>query len=119
MPALEITSEHAPKDLDSFLAKLSALFAEAIGKPESYCMVTFTKVDRVYFNGKAGNSFLAKVTSIGNIDNNRNSNLTKVIGAELEKELGISLDRGYFFFNNVTAEDTGYKGTTFYNLLKG
>lgn len=102
-------------------------------------MVIFTKVDRVYFAGASGAAFLAKVTSIGNIgmfdiimlyqliiwltdtasciDNDRNANLTKVIGQELEKELGISQERGYFFFNNAAASDTGFKRTTFANLM--
>ena len=100
-------------------------------------MVIFTKVDRVYFAGASGAAFLAKITSIGNIgmwissymdwstsltcmctDNDRNANLTQVIGQELEKELGISQERGYFFFNNAAASDTGFKGTTFANLMK-
>ncbi|KAI8148868.1 Tautomerase/MIF superfamily [Fennellomyces sp. T-0311] len=118
MPTLEITAEQAPADLDAFLKRLSPLFSECIGKPESYCMVIFTKVDRVYFNGSSGASFLAKVTSIGNIDNERNANLTKKISEVLEEELGVKLDRGYFFFNDAPAEYTGYKSTTFANLIK-
>ncbi|KAI7879814.1 Tautomerase/MIF [Lichtheimia hyalospora FSU 10163] len=118
MPSLEIIAEQAPKDLDAFCKNLSGLFSQCIGKPESYCMVIFTKVDRVYFAGASGAAFLAKITSIGNIDNDRNANLTQVIGQELEKELGISQERGYFFFNNAAASDTGFKGTTFANLMK-
>ncbi|KAI9275860.1 Tautomerase/MIF superfamily [Phascolomyces articulosus] len=118
MPSLEITAEKAPADLDVFLKNLSTLFSECIGKPESYCMVIFNKVDRVYFNGSSGAAFLAKITSIGNIDNERNANLSQKIGEQLEKELGVSLERGYFFFNNAAASDTGYKATTFANLLK-
>ncbi|KAI9490701.1 Tautomerase/MIF superfamily [Zychaea mexicana] len=117
MPSLEITADKTPADLDAFLKNLSAVFSECIGKPEAYCMVIFTKADRIYYNGSSGASFLAKVTSIGNIDNDRNANLSKKIGAELEKELGVTLDRGYFFFSDAKASDTGYKGNTFANLM--
>lgn len=50
-------------------------------------------------------------------DNERNANLSKTVGEVLVKELGVSLDRGYFFFHNAAASDTGYKGTTFANIL--
>lgn len=35
MPILEVYSAIAPKDLKSFIKRLSAVFAEQIGKPES------------------------------------------------------------------------------------
>lgn len=35
MPILEITSANAPKDTRDFVKRVSALFAECIGKPES------------------------------------------------------------------------------------
>ncbi|ORY93847.1 Tautomerase/MIF superfamily [Syncephalastrum racemosum] len=118
MPSLEITSSESPKDLQAFVKNLSPVFAECIGKPEGYCTVLFTKVDAMTFAGSTEPAFLAKVTSIGNIDNERNANLSKTVGEFLVKELGVSLDRGYFFFNNAAASDTGYKGTTFANILK-
>lgn len=53
------------------------------------------------------------------LDNERNAQLVSKVGGELEKELGISLDRGYFFFSDAKAADIGFKGTTFENIFKG
>ncbi|KAI8097993.1 Tautomerase/MIF superfamily [Gilbertella persicaria] len=116
MPILEITSGTAPKDLRAFTKRLNAIFAEYIGKPESYCLVTFTKVDSFFFAGSDEPGFFAKVTSIGHIDNDRNSKLTKAVTEELEKELGVSDGRGYFFFIDAPGENIGYKKDTFANF---
>ncbi|KAI9361055.1 Tautomerase/MIF superfamily [Pilaira anomala] len=117
MPILEITSANAPKDIRDFVKRVSALFAECIGKPESYCVVTFNKVDSLFYNGSDEPGFIAKVGSIGHISNERNANLTKVITEALEKELGTINDRGYFMFTDFPAENIGYKHTTFANIL--
>lgn len=37
MPALEITSNVAPKSLEAFIKGLSSKFAGFIGKPEAVC----------------------------------------------------------------------------------
>ncbi|KAL0090648.1 Tautomerase/MIF superfamily [Phycomyces blakesleeanus] len=118
MPILEITSNRAPRDVESFVKTLSARFAEAIGKPESYCLVTFTRVDSLYFAGNGAAGFLAKVGSIGHIDNERNASLTALITDVLKKELGTGHDRGYFLFSDFTAANIGFKDTTFAELSK-
>ncbi|KAG2229828.1 Tautomerase/MIF superfamily [Thamnidium elegans] len=118
MPLLEITSATAPKDIKSFTKRLSALFAELIGKPESYCVVTFSKVDYLLYNGTDEPGFIAKVGSIGHIENDRNAKLAATITKVLEEEFGTVNDRGYFVFTDVPAENIGYKYTTFANLLK-
>lgn len=46
MPILEITSAHAPKDLKAFTKKMSALFAELIGKPESVIITLISGINR-------------------------------------------------------------------------
>ncbi|CEP13021.1 hypothetical protein [Parasitella parasitica] len=119
MPILEISSAQAPKDINAFTKRMNALFADLIGKPESviYCLVTFTKVDSFYFAGSDEPGFLVKVGSIGHIDNDRNSKLTKAVTAELVKELGVKDSRGYFIFTDVSAQNIGYKSDTFANGL--
>ncbi|KAI7907245.1 Tautomerase/MIF superfamily [Cokeromyces recurvatus] len=117
MPILEISSAQAPKDIRAFTKRMNALFSELIGKPESYCMVTFTKVDSLFFSGSDEPGFLVKVGSIGHIDNDRNSKLTAAVTQELEKELGVKDNRGYFIFTDVPAENIGFRKTTFANLL--
>ncbi|CEI95057.1 hypothetical protein RMCBS344292_09258 [Rhizopus microsporus] len=81
MPVLEVYSAIAPKDLKSFIKRLSAVFAEQI-------------------------------------ENDRNSKLTAAITAELEKELGVSDNRGYFVFSDVAAENIGTRKTTFANIVR-
>lgn len=46
MPILEISSAHAPKDLAAFTKKMSALFAELIGKPESVIITLISGINR-------------------------------------------------------------------------
>ncbi|KAI8365696.1 Tautomerase/MIF superfamily [Choanephora cucurbitarum] len=116
MPILEIVSATAPKEINAFTKRLSAVFAEYIGKPESYCLVTFTKTDSLTFAGSDEPGFYAKVTSIGHIDNERNSKLTKAITEELQKELGIADGRGYFHFMDAPAENIGFRKDTFANI---
>ncbi|CAO3623273.1 unnamed protein product [Mucor hiemalis] len=118
MPILEIISAQTPKDLRSFTKRLNALFAELIGKPESFCLVTFTKVDSFFFAGSDEPGFLVKVGSIGHIDNDRNSKLTAAVTAELVKELGAQDNRGYFIFTDVPGDNIGYKGDTFTNFMR-
>ncbi|KAH8551647.1 Tautomerase/MIF superfamily [Umbelopsis sp. PMI_123] len=117
MPSLEITSNVGPKDLDAFLKTLSKKFSDAIGKPESLCLVTFNQVQQMIFGGTTEPGFIAHITSIGNIDNTRNAGLSNSISKELEESLGVSNTRGYFFFHDVTPENTGAHGTTFANIL--
>ncbi|KAG2208481.1 Tautomerase/MIF superfamily [Mucor mucedo] len=118
MPILEIISAETPKDIKAFTQRLSKVFAERIGKPEDYCIVTYQKVDSYSFAGSDEPGFLAKVGSIGHIDNERNAKLAAAVTEELEKELGISSERGYFIFTDVPAENIGWKKTTFGNILK-
>ncbi|RCH90235.1 hypothetical protein CU097_005727 [Rhizopus azygosporus] len=118
MPVLEVYSAIAPKDLKSFIKRLSAVFAEQIGKPESFCLVTFNQVDSLVFNGTDEPGYLCKVISIGHIENDRNAKLTAAITAELEKELGVSDSRGYFAFSDIAAENIGTRKTTFANIVR-
>ncbi|KAG1352312.1 hypothetical protein G6F62_002719 [Rhizopus arrhizus] len=117
MPILEITSTQSPKDLASFTKRMGALFTELIGKPEGYCLVTFSKVDSFFFAGSDAPGFLCRVGSIGNIDNERNGKFTAVITAELEKELGVGANRGYILFTDLIPSTVGFQNTTFQNIL--
>jgi Macrophage migration inhibitory factor (MIF) len=117
MPSLELTSNVSPNNLNAFLIAASAKFADAIGKPEKVCLVTFSKVEQMTYAGSTDPAFIAHIHSIGNIDNERNAGLSQSISQFLSEELNIPNTRGYFFFHNVKGEDTGYAGTTYTNLL--
>ncbi|ORZ20685.1 Tautomerase/MIF superfamily [Absidia repens] len=118
MPILEVSSQKAPKDLAAFSKRLSTVFAEHVGKPEALCLVTFTKVDELLFGGNNEPGFLVKVGSIGNVAEERNIKLTKAISAEIQAELGINNDRGFFLFSDYPAAHIGYKDTVFSTILK-
>lgn len=117
MPSLELTTNVAPDNVNAFLAAASAKFADSIGKPERVCLVTFNKVDQMTYAGSTDPAFIAHIHSIGNIDNERNAGLSKNISQFLTEELDIPNTRGYFFFHNVTGENTGCAGTTYTNLM--
>jgi phenylpyruvate tautomerase PptA (4-oxalocrotonate tautomerase family) len=117
MPSLEISSNVGPKDLDAFVKTVSKKFSEAIGKPESLCLITFNQVQQFSFAGSTDPGFIAHITSIGNIDNERNANLSASISQIFQEELNIPNSRGYFFFHDARGDDTGYHGTTYTNLV--
>ncbi|KAG2178282.1 hypothetical protein INT44_001432 [Umbelopsis vinacea] len=116
MPSLEISSNVGPKDLNAFINTLSKKFSEAIGKPEALCLVTFNQVQQLSYAGSTEPGFIAHVTSIGNIDNERNANLSASISQIFQDELNVANTRGYFFFHDVRGDDTGFRGTTYTNL---
>ncbi|KAI8578193.1 hypothetical protein K450DRAFT_248589 [Umbelopsis ramanniana AG] len=117
MPSLEISTNVGPKDLDAFVKTVSKKFSEAIGKPESLCLITFNQVQHFSFAGSTDPGFIAHVTSIGNIDNERNANLSASISQFFQEELSIPNNRGYFFFHDARGDDTGFHGTTYTNLV--
>jgi phenylpyruvate tautomerase len=80
-------------------------------------LVTFNQVQRFSYAGSSEPGFIAHVTSIGNIDNERNANLSASISQIFQEDLNVSNNRGYFFFHDVSGDDTGFNGTTYTNLL--
>lgn len=52
------------------------------------------------------------------LDNDRNSKLTAAVTAELEKQLGINGDRGYFIFTDVPGDNIGFKKGTFTDFIR-
>ncbi|KAI8072265.1 Tautomerase/MIF superfamily [Gongronella butleri] len=111
MPSFEIILKQQPKDVPAFVKKLSVLFSEQIGKPESVCIVTFTKADEIFFGGTNDAAYLAKVGSIGHIDEERNASLSKAVAALLDEELGIGSARGFIHFTAYPAENWGFQST--------
>ncbi|SAM09455.1 hypothetical protein [Absidia glauca] len=118
MPILEVTSRKSPSDVAAFTKRLSVVFAEQIGKDESLCLATFRKADELVFAGTNEDAYLIRVSSIGHIEEERNTRATKAIAAEMQKELGIGSDRGYILFTDFPAANIGHKDTTFKTILK-
>lgn len=62
------------------------------------------------FNNSDDPTYLAEVTSIG-IDSATKAKMSKELGEFLEKELKVSNDRGYIFFDGIDKANVGYKGS--------
>ncbi|RUS18026.1 Tautomerase/MIF superfamily [Endogone sp. FLAS-F59071] len=113
MPALEIISNVAPKNLDAFVKTLSGKFAGFMGKPEAYCLVTFVKADLVTFAGSSDPAALIKISSIGAVGPDENKESSKQLADYLASELGIPGNRFYIFFTDFPGSSVGFNGSTF------
>jgi len=114
MPLLRIESTVVPaSDREGeLLGQLSALIAQATGKPEQYVMVTFVKAAALIF-GRGGDAVFVDVRSIGGLTGEINRQLSKRISQILADSLGIAADRIYLNFIEVEATHWGWNGDTF------
>jgi phenylpyruvate tautomerase len=64
------------------------------------------------FAGSDSPSAFVTVMSIGHLGVEENKKHSAAIAAELEK-LGVASNRAYILFQDATASDVGFKGTTF------
>ena len=137
MPVFELnTNVPTSKVSANLVADLTNVVASALGKPASYVAVqinaganlAFGKFElsskdksimaTIFCVGGSGNpAGISRLSSIGQIDRQKNKETSKKISAVLEKELGIASDRLYIEFVNLNKENVGYSGTTFDDLL--
>jgi phenylpyruvate tautomerase PptA (4-oxalocrotonate tautomerase family) len=113
MPLLKLEtsvalSDEMKKDL---LPKLSSLVAETIGKPESYVMVTIS-ASAILISGKPGDAAFVDIRSIGGLSHNVNRQLSQKACALLKDSLGLSPDRVFLNFTDVSAANWGWKSST-------
>ena len=94
------------------LRNLSKTVAEIIGKPEKYVMVSIEE-SAFLMSGEPGPAAFAELSSIGGLNLTVNNDLTKKICSLLNKSLGISSERVYVAFYDVSANDWGWNGSTF------
>ncbi|XP_053213776.1 macrophage migration inhibitory factor-like [Panonychus citri] len=117
MPTLEIKTNVDPSLLTPQLAsKTVEIVANALGKPKSYVVVSFTP-SVMSWGGDSGPTAIVHLGSIGRIDRETNKKTSKTLSTFLTKELGISNDKFYIMFHNLNKEDVGYNGTTFDDLM--
>lgn len=115
MPSLVVQSGHAPASGAAGLCKkLSKSVAMSLGKPESYVLTTFQKVDGMCFGGDAETpaAFLY-LSSLGSITPETNKEASSAIAAILEEELGVPKSRYYINFYDSERSNMGYNGATF------
>lgn len=102
-------SDEKRKDL---LASMSKIVAEGIGKPERYVMVTIDEAS-IMIAGEYGDAAYAEVRSIGGLNGDVNRKISRKFCELLDESVGISADRVYINFIDVSASDWGWNGDTF------
>ena len=114
MPLLKIETSAVPDEeaRNALVAGLSEIVAGDIGKPEKYVMVSFVS-SAMTMSGQRGDAAFVDIRSIGGLGPETNKRLAKDVCELLGTSLGLSKDRVYMNFTDVSASDWGWNGSTF------
>jgi phenylpyruvate tautomerase PptA (4-oxalocrotonate tautomerase family) len=114
MPLLRIETTVAVSEekQNALLTSLSRIVAQTIGKPELYVMISISQAEML-MSGKHGDAAFVDVRSIGGLNGDVNQNLSRLICQLLKNSLGISPDRVYLNFTDISADNWGWNGETF------
>lgn len=96
----------------NLLSPLSKIVAECIGKPERYVMISVSDTAMLMAGAETPAAY-AEIRSIGGLNNAVNRKLSERICTLLHEQLGISPDRVYLGFTDVSAENWGWDSGTF------
>ena len=114
MPTLAVQSAATPRSgAEELCKKLSSTVAGTLGKPESYVMVTFQKVDAMCYGGSTDPAAFLYLSSLGSIDPDTNKATSAAVADVLEAELGVPKGRYYINFVDSERSNMGYNGGTF------
>ncbi|MDJ0763989.1 MAG: phenylpyruvate tautomerase MIF-related protein [Myxococcota bacterium] len=97
---------------DELLKTLSGIVAKAIGKPESYVMVTLRQ-EPICMGGTIGPSAFVDVYSIGGLSRSVNRDISKQVCQLLNQQIDVPTDRVYLNFTNMDRENWGWNSSTF------
>ncbi|XP_041971649.1 macrophage migration inhibitory factor-like [Aricia agestis] len=118
MPHLRIeTNLPRSKIPQNFVTKAVPILAQALGKPEQYCVVSVCPDSLMSFGGSTEPCAIANLMSIGALGVEQNKKHAKVLYDLIEKELGVSKSRMYITFQDEPTANVGYNGTTFHALF--
>ncbi len=114
MPLVKLhTSVPVPADKQEPLLKgLSAMAAQAIGKPESYVMVALSE-GPMSMGGQPGPAALVDVRSIGGLSGEVNRTISERACQLLGETLAIPPNRVFLNFTEIGATHWGFDGRTF------
>ena len=110
MPLLNISTNKEIKNEQMFLSKSSDFISSLLNKPEKFVMVKLTDSLQMYFSGTNEPCCFIEIKSIGSLEPSKMSNL---ICEFFSKELEISIERIYIFFQNVDSSMWAWNNRTF------
>ncbi|CCQ73217.1 phenylpyruvate tautomerase MIF-related protein [Magnetospira sp. QH-2] len=102
----------AEADQIALMAELSHQMASALGKPESYVMVTLEAGRAMMFGGSESPTVLLQLKSLG-LGTDQTNGLSELLSALVETNLGIPADRTYIEFSSPERAFWGWNGKTF------
>ena len=102
-------SDEKQKEL---LSAMSKMISENIGKPEQYVM-TVIETGAIMMSGKQDDAAFADIRSIGGLNSKVNKRISGELCSLMDRLLGISPNRVYINFTDVSAENWGWNGNTF------
>ncbi len=113
MPYVSLTLSHQLFEgiRDRLLHEVSAAVAETLRKSESVVCVSIRDA-AMLFGGASGPSAFVEVRSIGGLDANTNTVLSRRLCELLEREAEVPPDRVFLNFVEVEREDWGWNATT-------
>ena len=110
MPLLNISTNKGIKNEQKLLSKSSAFISSLLNKPENFVMVKLTDSLNMYFSGTNEPCCFIEINSIGSIEP---SKMSQPICEFFCKEMDISKERIYIFFQNVDPNMWAWNSRTF------
>jgi phenylpyruvate tautomerase len=114
MPYLLIRTNQSPDEsaAGKLLKSASATVAQALGKPESYVMVSLEKGAPMLFGGSDAPLVYMELKSIG-LPEARTAELSAALTEGVASELGVEKGRVYIEFADAARHMWGWQGGTF------
>ena len=110
MPLLNISTNKEIKNEQMLLSKSSELISSLLNKSEDFVMVKLTDSLKMYFSGTNEPCCFIEIKSIGSIEP---STISKPMCEFFSRELEISKERIYIFFQNVDPNMWAWNTRTF------
>jgi len=113
MPLLQVQTSAKTAAPAGLLKNLSAELARALGKPESYVMVSFEHDAELLFGGTSEAACFAALKNIGTFTPAQTEKLSALLCQQLSAALGVAPNRIYIEFIDAKPHLWGHDGGTF------
>ena len=111
MPLINIKTSFSDQEkLKQLLKEISICLANLTGKPEKYVMASIQSNLAMTFGGSEEHSCYIEIKSIGSLNPKK---MSQEICNKINSMTGIKADRIYINFQDVSAQDWGFNGSTF------